>query len=175
MAFTVEDGTGVAGANAYIDVPFFTEYFTERGVTFTETDDVIKTWIIQATDYIEQVFGWRLVGVKKTETQGLHFPATEAYSRDGTLLADDAVPVALKRACTSYANRVKSGPLMPDPLVSDEGYNVVTSRKKIGPIEKEFRVMGSSGQPILIRSYPAADSLITPLLSYASAGTRVIR
>lgn len=175
MAFIVEDGTGVPDANAYIDVPFFREYFETRGVTFAEDDDTIKTWIVQGTDYIEQVFGWRLIGVKKTEEQGLHFPATRAYTRDGTLLADDIVPGLLMRACAEYARRAKSGPLMPDPTVSAEGYNVVTTKKKIGPIEKEFRVMGSSGSPILIRSYPAADTLMTSLLAYAGGGTRVTR
>jgi len=175
MAFVVEDSTGVPDANAYIDIPFFREYFGDRGVTFTEDDTVIQTWIVQGTDYIETVFGWRLVGTKKTEEQGLHFPATLAYARDGTLIADDVIPLSLMRACAEYARRAKAGPLMPDPTVSAEGYHVVTTRKKIGPIEKEFRVMGSSGQPILIRSYPAADSLMTSLLTYAGGGTRVIR
>jgi hypothetical protein len=174
MAFIVEDGTGVPEANAYIDIPFFTEYFADRGVTFTEDEDVQKSWIVQATDYIEQVFGWRLIGEKVTVEQGLHFPAKNAYTRDGVLLAEDEVPIQCKRACAEYARRAKSGPLMPDPLVDATGYSVVTTRKKVGPIEKEFTVMGSSG-PILVRSYPAADGLMTNLLVYAGGGTRVIR
>jgi len=174
MAFIVEDGTGVPNANAYIDVPFFTEYFETRGVVFTEDEETIKTWIVQGTDYIEQVFGWRLIGTKMTTEQGLHFPAKFAYTRSGVLLDDNIVPALLMRACAEYARRARTGPLIPDPLTDATGYIVVTTRKKIGPIEKEFQVMGSSG-PMLIRSYPQADSLMTDLLNYAGGGTRVIR
>lgn len=176
MAFVVEDGTGLPNANSYSDVAYADEYFEERGVTaWTGEDTQKQAWLVQATDYIEQVFGARFVGVKKTAEQALSWPRTHAVARDGAVLADDALPSALVRACCQYALRAIQGPLMPDPLVSAEGYNVVTSRKKVGPIEKEFRVMGSSGSPILVRSYPAADSLLTVLLNGGTGGTRVTR
>ena len=42
MAFTLEDGSGVEGANAYIDVSFYRDHHTDRGNTahsdFTDTD-----------------------------------------------------------------------------------------------------------------------------------------
>lgn len=174
MAFTVEDGTGVPDANAYIDTAFLVEYFGERGVTFTEDDDAQKTWIVQATDYIQSVFGWRLIGTPMTAEQGLHFPAYGAWTRSGILLQDDIVPLTLKRATAEYARRARTGPLMPDPTVDATGYGVVTTKKKVGPIEKEFRVMGSGG-PMLVRSYPQADSLMVDLLNPGSGGTRVIR
>lgn len=176
MAFIVEDGTGLPNANSYSDVAYADEYFEERGVTAWTGDDTQKqAWLVQATDYIEQVFGARFVGEKKTAEQSLSWPRSYAVARDGATLADDMVPTSLMRACCQYALRAIDGPLMPDPLVSAEGYNVVTSRKKVGPIEKEFKVMSSSGNPILVRSYPAADSLITGLLRAGIGGTRVIR
>lgn len=176
MAFTVEDGTGLPDANSYSTVEYADVYFDERGITAWAGDDTQKqAWLIQATDYIEQVFGARFVGTKKTVEQALSWPRINAVARDGAELADDIVPSSLVRACCQYALRAIQGPLMPDPLVSAEGYNVVTTRKKIGPIEKEFRVMGSSGYPILVRSYPAADSLMTSLLLGNGGGTRVIR
>lgn len=176
MAFVVEDGTGLPDANSYAEVDFADTYFEERGITAWTGDPSQKqAWLIQATDYIEQVFAWRFVGVKATREQALSWPRVFATARDGTDLANDTVPSSLMRACCQYALRAIKGPLMPDPLVSAEGYNVVTSRKKIGPIEKEFRVMGSSGSPILVRSYPAADGLLFGLLSGAGGGTRVIR
>ena len=176
MAFTVEDGTGLPDANSYAAVEYADEYFAERGVTaWTGEDEAKQGWLIQATDYIEQVFGARFIGERMTAEQALSWHRRYAVTRDGTTIADDIVPLSLVRACCQYALRAISGPLMPDPLVSAEGYNVVTTRKKVGPIEKEFRVMGSSGSPILIRSYPAADTLMTSLLAYAGGGTRVIR
>lgn len=176
MAFVVEDGTGLPNANSYSDVAYADEYFEERGITAWTGDDAQKqAWLVQATDYIQQVFAARFVGVKATTEQALAWPRVFATARDGTDIADDIVPLAVIRACCQYALRAMQGPLMPDPLVSAEGYNVVTSRKKVGPIEKEFRVMGSSGSPILIRSYPAADSLLTGLLVGGTGGTRVTR
>lgn len=176
MAFVVEEGAGLPDANSYSTVEYADAYFLERGiVAWDGTEEEKQSWLIQATDYIETVFGARFIGTKKTTTQALSWPRLYAVARDNSELADDAVPSTLVRACCQYALRAKSGPLMPDPLVSAEGYNVVTSRKKVGPIEKEFRVMGSSGTPILVRSYPAADALITSLLLYNGGGTRVTR
>lgn len=176
MAFVVEDGTGLPNANSFADVAYADEYFGERGVTAWAGDDAQKqAWLIQATDYIQQVFASRFVGNKATLEQALAWPRIFATTRSGVDLDNDMVPVAVVRACCQYALRAMQGPLMPDPTVSAEGYNVVTTRKKIGPIEKEFRVMGSSGEPILVRSYPAADSLLTDLLRAGTGGTRVIR
>lgn len=176
MAFTVEDGTGLPDANSYAAVAYADEYFLERGITaWTGNNTAKEGWLIQATDYIEQVFGARFIGERMTDTQALSWPRRYAVTRGGTEIADDVVPQTLVRACCQYALRAISGPLMPDPAVDPTGFSVVTTRKKVGPIEKEFRVMGSSGSPILIRSYPAADTLMTSLLAYAGGGTRVIR
>jgi len=40
MAFTLEDGSAVDGANAYIDQPFFTTHHTDRGrdTAFSNSD-----------------------------------------------------------------------------------------------------------------------------------------
>lgn len=176
MAFVVEDGTGLPNANSYSDVAYADDYFAERGITAWTGDDSQKqAWLIQATDYIQQVFASRFVGAKATPDQALAWPRIFAVTRDGLELDSNMVPSAVVRACCQYALRAIQGPLMPDPLVSAEGYNVVTSRKKVGPIEKEFRIMGSSGSPILIRSYPAADTLLTGLLNGGTGGTRVTR
>lgn len=176
MAFVVEDGTGLPDANSYAEVAYADEYFLERGITaWTGEDEAKQGWLIQATDYIEQVYGARFVGERMTAEQALSWPRRYAIARDGTQLANNIVPLSLVRACCQYALRAISGPLMPDPAMDATGFSVVTTRKKVGPIEKEFRVMGSSGSPILIRSYPAADTLMTSLLAYAGGGTRVIR
>lgn len=175
MAFTVEDGTGIPNANSYSEVEYADEYFGERAVAeWSGTTDEKQSYLIQATDYIESVFGHRFVGTRYSAEQGLSWPRTNAVTREGVLLDDGIVPLSLVRACCQYALRAKAGPLMPDPLVDATGFSVVTTRKAVGPIEKEFRVVGSSGQPLLIRSYPAADSLLSQLLQ-GGGGTRVIR
>ncbi len=176
MAFTVEDGTGLPGANSYASVDFADDYFAERAIAAWTGEDAAKqAWLIQAADYIEQVFAWRFIGSKLTDEQGLAWPRKDAVTNDGVDLEDGVMPIPLLRATCQYALRAINGPLMPDPTIDATGFSVVTTRKKVGPIEKEFTVMGSSGNPILVRSYPAADTLLTNLLRRGIGGTRVIR
>ena len=60
MAFVVEDGSEVAGANAYADVAFVDAYFNDRMITGWSmiTDPAKKQAnIIAATDYIDTRWG----------------------------------------------------------------------------------------------------------------------
>lgn len=173
MAFIVEDGTGVAGANSYATVAFADAYFEERGnaVWAAVPDDPTKEkYLVQATDYIENIFGRRFLGEMMETDQALSWPRSYADP-----YPEDSVPIRLQKACSEYALRAIDGPLMPDPQVDPTGFSVVTKAKKVGPIEKEFQVMGSSGHPVLVRSYPAADALMAPLLQPGTAGNRVTR
>lgn len=155
MAFTTEDGTGVAGANSYVDVAFMDNYFSERNIAaWSGTNPEKQAWAIRATDYLEGRFGSRFLGTPATETQGLHFPVA----------GETTVPTALKRACCEYALRAKTAPLAPDPAVDSTGLTVVTTVKKVGPLEKHFEAVGSH-QPAPFRAYPAADMLLAGLLT----------
>ncbi len=63
MAFIIEDGTGIASANAYISVAEFKSYHADRGtdVTSLATADVQQA-VVKATDFIEQRWGDRFLG-----------------------------------------------------------------------------------------------------------------
>jgi len=162
MAFIVEDGTGVADANSYVTVEFADSYFADRGneVWDAITDDADKEkLLVRATDYVEKIFGRRFIGEMTDMTYPLSWPRTYADP-----YAVDAIPLLLKKAVCEYALRANDGPLMPDPAVDATGFSMVTTRKAVGPIEKEFRVAGGAGRPQLVRSYPEADALIAPLL-----------
>lgn len=163
MAFTVEDGTGVADANSYAALDFANDYFTERAVAgWTGADDVKQAALIRATDYIEGRFGQRFIGDKVDAAQSLSWPRTDAGD-----YGEDEVPIKLQRATCEYALRALTAALAPDPLVDDSGVTVVTVRKKLGPLEKQLQVVGS-GYPQLIRAYPSADMLLNGLLNPAA-------
>lgn len=171
MAFTVEDGTGVAGANSYTTVAFADAYFLDRdnSVWAAIADDADKEgYLIRATDYIEAVFARRFLGDMADYSQPLSWPRIDVDN-----IAEDVIPERLQKAAAEYALRAIDGPLMPDPKVDESGLTVVTTRKAVGPIEKEFRAYGST-TPKLVRSYPAADALIRPLLR-GGIGKRVTR
>ena len=67
MAFTIEDGSGVLGANTYMTVAEVSTYLTDRGretAWDAATAAVAQAALIEATDYIEQRFGDRFKGIK---------------------------------------------------------------------------------------------------------------
>jgi hypothetical protein len=166
MAFVPEDGTGLPDANSFVDVAYADDYFTSIGnVAWTGEDTAKQAWLIQATSYIVTAFGSRLgCYTKLNEEQALPFPTEE-----------NGMPPALLTATCEYAVRAKAGPLMPDPVLDATGFAVVTTRKKVGPIEKEFSVAGGSSQPQLYRSYPYPDSMMRSILCPGTGGNRVIR
>lgn len=166
MAFVAEDGTGLPNANSFVDVAFADDYFATLGNTaWTGVDSLKQGWLVQATSYICTVFRLRLgCYTPLAEDQALPFPSEE-----------NGMPKALLTATCEYALRAKSGPLAPDPLVDASGFAVVTTRKKVGPIEKEFSIAGSSSQAQLYRSYPLPDAMMQSILCPGGGGTRVIR
>lgn len=166
MAFVAEDGTGLEDANSFVDVAYADDYFVSIGNTAWTGDDTAKqAWLIQATSYIVFAFGSRLgCYIKLNEDQALPFPTTL-----------NGMPPALLTATCEYAVRAKVAPLMPDPVVDASGFSVVTTKKVVGPIEKEFTIAGAQSQPSLYRSYPYPDSMMRSILCPGGGGNRVIR
>ena len=168
MSFVAEDGTGLATANALIDVAFADDYFTDRGIiAWTGSTTVKQSALVRATDYIETRFGSLFYGGKKSSTQALSHPRVNTSTGE--------FPVALKRAVCEYAVRSLSVTLIPDPEIHPSGQGLERTRSKVGPIEEEtrFQYQGPGTQRIILRPYPAADILLNGLIK-SSAGT-VIR
>lgn len=161
MAFTVEDGTGLADANAYAAVAFVDSYHSDRGnATWTGTSIVKEQAIIRATDYVERRFGLDFIGNKEfPDVQALSFPRINLYDREG--YAVEGVPTKLKQAIAEYALRALSADLLADPASTDK---ITTLREKIGPIETETRysenLVGYD-----LPEYPAADALLAEYLA----------
>jgi hypothetical protein len=173
MAFTVEDGTGVAGANAYIEVAYADAYFTDRGVTAWTGDTSAKQGaIIRATDYIETRWGDRFKGSPEflDPRQPLGFPRHRLYDRAGQLV--EGIPENLKKATAEYALRALAGELMPDPVTDASGGMVIGNRQKVGPIETEVTYSANAGVRSL-KPYPAADRLLSEYLT--GGGARAVR
>lgn len=164
MAFTVEDGTGVADANAYITTAYADTYHSDRGnAAWTGTSTVKEQAIVRATDYVEARWGLRFKGIKEftDPLQPLSFPRLYIYDENG--LAIEGIPTMLKRAIAEYALRALSAALLPDP---DQSQGAITgTRKKVGPIETET-TYATAVAPIM-QAYPLADRMLQPLLALA--------
>ena len=76
MAFILEDGTGITGANALVSVAELTDYLTDRNDTTVYTDEQKQAAIIESSvDYIDTYF--KIKGTPLTETQGMQIPTDE--------------------------------------------------------------------------------------------------
>lgn len=186
MAFTVEDGTGLEAANAYITEAEYRAHHADRGVDVTEQTQVqVEAAIVNATDYADKRFGRRYKGWKQNRDQGLEWPRIDAYDDDDHLF--DKVPKALKRAIAEYAwlytqlqRNLAPVPGTGFPVV-DPGTGEVTTqpggmvqsvREKVGPLEeattfsREGTPFKSTGNPLvtLVPEYPQADMWIEELI-----------
>lgn len=158
MAFIVEDGSVVAGANSYATLAYALSYFADQGRSseFAGTQEQQQGWLVQGTSYINLRWAGRFASTPFTAAQSLPFPRDAG---DGNAW----MPDLLVQATCEYAARAKRGPLAPDPTVDATGHTVVMTGRKVGPIERTFAVAPGS-RPGTWRSYPAADALIAPLL-----------
>lgn len=190
MAFTVEDGSGVASANAYCTLAFVDGYFTDRGRTDWTGDNAVKqAAIIRATDHIERRFGHRWKGKKADGDNTLSWPRSGVSLPDGTTLGDAAIPDGVMRACAEYARlALTRSELDPVPMEvgtdktnkvrrkmteqqvgpiktrSDEEYEdiaqKVDSSQRYGRKPSTISVMESS-----LMEYPQADLFLDPYLT----------
>lgn len=166
MAFTVEDGSGVANANSYCDVAFADSYFTDRAVAAWSllNSTAKQAALIAATDYIDSVWGSYFKGAQTSEAQSLQFPRG----------AFTGIPETLKKATAEYALRASASSLAPDVDQDPSGYQVSRKMERVGPIEErtDFAFLGPGSSRKILKSYPAADMLVRPLLRVSN---RVIR
>jgi len=181
MAFTVETGAVVAGANAYMTVAQYRTHHTDRGkvvlnTTLGQTDADVQAAIIKATDYIDKRFGRRFRGERKQRQQELEYPRTDAWDDDGYLLSE--MPGQLLKATAEYAwlATQQTTDLAPVP---DGTQGVVEElSEKVGPIatttkfaKKPMTDTGNLTQSL--PEYPQADLWLEELL--CSSASREFR
>jgi hypothetical protein len=158
MAFVVEDGTGKIDANSYVTVAYANLYFAERGLTVWDNyfDDAKQSALILATDYIEMRYASKVSGDKlfPDTPQALSFPRKD--SSTGITINSQGI----ERATCEYAYRAIQGTLVKD-VASDAA---VSTRIKVGSIEKETNFAPNSQRNDMFASYPTADLLMKPYL-----------
>lgn len=180
MAFTVEDGTGVADANAYITVAYFRAWHVDRGLSAASansgsfTDALIQAGIIKATDYVDKRFGPIFKGYKEDRDNSLEWPRNSVVIH-GYTVDSDTIPVNLKRAVAEYALlAMYLNELLPLPAntfntvdpttgettVSEQGM-LTRHREKVGPIEEENWFNPEQWRLLLNARAPGVFSSIT--------------
>lgn len=153
--FTVEDGTGLSTANAYISLADADTYVENHSNTATWTDatDANQQKAIRlATQYLDATYGQRWRGTRYTSTQALDWPRSSYINKEGYATAYDEVPAAVEAACVELAIRVLAGdelfPVIADPSVRVQSFhNEQTGQTKtyagrgMSPDKKEYPIV----------------------------------
>ena len=109
MAFTVEDGTGLSGANSYASVVEADSYVTDyirNSSTWTSLSSANKQkYLVEASQSVDLIFHSRWLGYRLDQNQGLAWPRVAGYDKDGYSVASDEVPANVKRATAEMAWR----------------------------------------------------------------------
>lgn len=183
MPLVVEDGTGLAAADAYISVADADTYFlaSANSTWAAATIPDKEVAIVKATRYMEKRFGTKWKGQIASSEQALGWPRRYVYDERGTELANQ-VPVQIARACAEYAVQALINPLIPETVYPiADGAPVPFGRinrkvEKVGPIYEEtyYSTGGAhasrvgSGSSLVdgdkIVQYPEADFLVGPFL-----------
>ena len=130
MAFVVEDGTGLETANAYVSVDDADSYFTDKGVSsWTGADAVKQAAITRASFALDGIYGGRWVGYRSTQDQGLDWPRTQAWDKDG--FPQTGVPTALEKATCEAALLELGSEGILTPALSRGG---LVASESVGPV-----------------------------------------
>ena len=155
MAFILENGTGVEGANAYTTAEAVRSYWLDRGVTLTQTDPQVEAAIIISSQYVD--FNNAFKGFKINFNQGLAWPR---YGIEN--VPSDAVPVQVQNAVAEYAKRQLASPLQPD----SEPLTIKRKKVKADVVESEIEYQDDVG----VKSYPLADGYLVGLTTAHGLG-----
>ena len=102
VTLVVEDGTGLANANAYISRADATTFFGEHlyATDWTGATDANKDIALtMSTRLLDDSFRWK--GKKKTTTQALEWPRFDIHDRDGWYQSD--IPGVIGEATAEFA------------------------------------------------------------------------
>jgi hypothetical protein len=138
MALIVEDGSGIPGANAYIDITYVDGYFLgERLIKWnTLNQDDRESAIINATSYVDIAFEWR--GNRNTLEQGLSWPRSGvSFDR----FPVEGIPVQVKKSTAESVWLVIEG----EELFSSDS-DVEISSEQVDIIKTTYREMASDGK-----------------------------
>jgi len=131
---TVEDGTSVTGADAFISLADAEALYLDRnGEAWSGTDPEKEAAIRRATAFVDSLdfVGEPLNG----RDQALAFPRKNAFDRNGLEIPEDEVPKEVVTATGLLAFAESATPGILTPTVDRAG---AVKSEQVGPIRVEF-------------------------------------
>lgn len=161
FALTVEDGTGVAGANTYCAIATADAYHDGilRAEKWQQADsDTKQRALAQATRLLDQYIAWQGTPVVLTrETPA--WPRYGAYDRNGIEIASSVVPTAVVEATAELARR----------LIEDDRLRKAEDPPVSLSAHGRAKAWASRSTPVI------PDSILRALASLAAPPSRLLR
>lgn len=155
MTLTVEDGTGLTNADAFVSLAGFKAHCDARGTDYSAYSDAkLEQAIVRATDFLSESHSWKGYKVNARGASGgeqsLAWPRYGVTDGGGYAVASTSVPWEIERATyeVAAAEMANPGTMQPVYIGSER-----VRREKIGPIETEYDVSDTSAQaarPVLL-------------------------
>jgi len=161
MALVVEDGSGLVNAASYISVSFADSYHRTRGNTgWAAIEAANKTaLVIKATEWLDAEYYFAGEPTYPETPQALQWPRAGIFDENCTLLASDALPVALQRATAELALALGTTTDGGGAPAMVEG-NIFRRRERQGFAESETE----GNTDASVRFYPRVHNLIAPFI-----------
>lgn len=170
MSFTVEDGSGVAGANSYLSTAAADIYWADRNNAGWAAASVLEkeAALIAASQYLDATYRWK--GRKGGSGQGLDWPRSGVVDEEGLSVGGNALPAGLTAAAAELALEALSERLLPGQA---RGGALKRESVRVDAIAEEQEYFeGAAGG----RSFPLVDRLLTGLIvGRAGSGAAKLR
>lgn len=137
MALVVEDGTGVVTANAYATVAEADDILAVNihSKWSLINDNATKESLIQwASRILDERVKW--FGSKTEATSGMAWPRKCVRNREGILIDDNLVPLAVKVAASELADHLLGG----DPETANTGSNITALQVDVVMLKFDARL-----------------------------------
>lgn len=140
---TLEDGSGVAGANSYVSVAFADEYFLTHPYS-ADMWDALGTpekerFLVTATMVLDSMFNW--YGRIAIPSQTLGWPRIGVYDRESRIVPFTSVPLQVKQAvCELALHYSKGDPFAPPSSTGLESLKIDVVELKFGQSTKPVPV-----------------------------------
>ncbi len=171
MSLTIEDGTIVAGADAYISVANAEQYYIDFGKDTTLWDALTtiskEAKIRQALQYMDNKYYWK--GFQATQGHDTQWPRSGVIIEESELL-DTSIPKEITYANAILALEAVSGSLLTNVDNSSTGGAVKSTGVELGPLGDriEYFSGGSKSQQIeytevdvMLRKYTESGNIVS--------------
>jgi hypothetical protein len=145
MALTVEDGSGLSNADAYVsEADADTYHAAHSGSTdWSGADSSTKEQAIRlATQFLDAKFNDRWKGKRANSGQALAWPRSYVNDADDYEVASTSLPQTLVDACCEAALKVVEGDTLVDDVTDPGG--IKETMVKVGPITDKTVFTGGS-------------------------------